>query len=110
MKSEDFPAQTFFQKRTMHGLLLCDVKLVEERVDDALQKQRATFGIKEKEKEKNQYRKDHDDIGVDVVSVHRFFFFIFFFFFFFVVVACGLSHKSSTGCRFPLLPKTEERE
>ena len=72
-------------------LLLCDVKLVEERVDDALQKQRATFGIKEKEKEKNQYRKDHDDIGVDVVSVHRFFFFIFFFFV--AVVACGLSHK-----------------
>ena len=67
-------------------LLLCDVKLVEERVDDALQKQRATFGIKEKEKEKNQYRKDHDDIGVDVVSVHRFFFVV-------VVDACGLSHK-----------------
>ena len=84
------------QKRVKKNQLLCE-KLVEERVDDALQKQRATFGIKEKEKEKNQYRKDHDDIGVDVVSVHRFFFFFFsffFFFFFFVVVdACGLSHK-----------------
>ena len=105
MKSEDL-GETFFQKRT--SLLLCDVKLVEERVDDALQKQRATFGIKEKEKEKNQYRKDHDDIGVDVVSVHRFFFF--FFFVVVVVVACGLSHKVINWMSFFLFFQKQRKE
>ena len=88
--------------------LLCDEKIVEERVDDALQKQRATFGIKEKEKKKNQYRKDHDDIGVDVVSVHRFFFFIFFFVV--VVVACGLSHKVINWMSFFLFFQKQRKE
>ena len=103
MKSEDL-GETFFQKRT--SLLLCDVKLVEERVDDALQKQRATFGIKEKEKVKKQYRKDHDDIGVDVVSVHRFFFF----FVVVVVVACGLSHKVINWMSFFLFFQKQRKE
>jgi len=87
---------------------MCDEKIVEERVDDALQKQRATFGIKEKEKKKNQYRKDRDDIGVDVVSVHRFFFFIFFFFV--VVVACGLSHKVINWMSFFLFFQKQRKE
>lgn len=89
-------------------MFLCDEKIVEERVDDALQKQRATFGIKEKEKKKNQYRKDHDDIGVDVVSVHRFFFFIFFFFV--AVVACGLSHKVINWLSFFLFFQKQRKE